>query len=48
MGGYNVLRGQHGQYFEKTYTGLPSHNQMNLVYTVMAIDSWVKILKYCE
>jgi len=40
MGGYNVLSGTKNQYFERTYTGLPPHNQLNLTYFVYPIDSW--------
>lgn len=40
MGGYNILGGAKNQYFERTYTGLPPHNQLNLTYMVYAIDSW--------
>jgi hypothetical protein len=40
MGGFNVLGGTKNQYWERTYTGLPAHNQLDLTYTVYAIDSW--------
>ena len=34
------LGGTKNQYWERTYTGLPAHNQLNLTYTVYVIDSW--------
>lgn len=34
------LGGTKNQYWERTYTGLPAHNQLNLTYNVWAIDSW--------
>jgi len=48
LGGYNIMGGagttganpSYGQYFYRTYSGLPPHNQINLTYTVYAIDSW--------
>jgi len=40
MGGYNILGGTKDQYFERTFTGLPPHNQLNLRYLVYPIDSW--------
>jgi len=40
LGGYNVLGGTKGNYFERIYTGLPPHNQLNLTYIIFPIDSW--------
>jgi len=40
LGGYNVLGGTKGQYFERTFTGLPPHNQLNLSYIIYPLDSW--------
>jgi len=45
MGGYETLGnafGQKNDYFERQYTGLGSHNQIYLEYTIYPIDSWVK------
>jgi len=40
MGGYGVLGGTKNQYFQRTYEGLPPHNQLNLSYVVYPLDSW--------
>jgi len=40
MGGYNILGGTLNEYFERTYTGLPAHNQLELNFVFFAIDSW--------
>jgi len=52
MGGYNIMRGtrtikellHYGYYWERNYTGLPAHNQVNLTFTIFPIDSWVIFL----
>jgi len=33
--------GQQGSTWSRTYTGLSSHNQINLTYIIYPIDSWV-------
>ncbi len=35
-----AVGGYKGQYWERTYTDLPAHNQLNLTFNVWAIDSW--------
>ena len=42
LGGYNIMGGTSGQYLKRTYTGLPAHNQISLVFTFWPIDSWDK------
>jgi len=48
LGGHYVLfgniispKGTQGKYFERKYTGLGNHNQLNLTYFFFPIDSWV-------
>lgn len=40
IGGYEILGVTKGQYFQRIYTGLSNHNQINMQIAIYAIDSW--------
>ena len=44
LGGYNVLGGATGQYIQRTYSSLPTHNQIYLQMRFYQIDSWDQLV----